>query len=81
MRRFRIAVEPAPFRGLRQRDQQRRLAKRQPLRLLAEIGDRGGADAFEIAAERRQRQIEIEDFVLAELLFELNRATIWRSLA
>src|SRR5207237_4543019 len=31
------------------------------------------ADAFEIAAERRQRQIEVEDLVLAELPLDLDR--------
>jgi len=74
MRSLRITVEPAAFRRLRQRDQQCGFGKRQPLRLLAEIGDGGGADTFEVAAERRQRQIQIEDFVLAQLPLELNRA-------
>ena len=70
----RMTIEPAAFRRLRQRHQQRRFRQRQPLRLLAEIGDRGGADAFEIAAERRQRQIEIEDLVLGQLPLDLDRA-------
>ena len=74
VRGFRIAVEPAAFRRLRQRDQQCGFRQRKPLRLLAEIGDGCGADAFEIAAERRQRQIEIEDFVLAQLPLDLDRA-------
>ncbi len=65
------AVGPARFRRLRQRDQQRRLAERQPPRLLAEIGERGGAHAFEIAAVGREAEIEREDFVLAERAFEL----------
>ncbi len=33
-------------------------------RLLAEIGDGRGAHALEISAERRQRQVEVEDLVL-----------------
>ncbi len=63
---FRVTVEPAIFRRLRQRHQQRRFRQRQPLRLLAEIGDRGRTDALEIAAIGRQREIEIENLVLAE---------------
>ena len=74
VRSFRITVEPAAFRRLRQRDQQCGFRKRKPFRLLAEIGDGCGADAFEIAAERRQRQIQIEDLVLAQLPLDLNRA-------
>ena len=37
----------------------------EPLRLLAEIGERGGAHAFEIAAIGRERQVAFEDFGLA----------------
>ncbi len=55
------------LRRLRQRHQQRRFGERQPARLLAEIGERGGADAFEIAAIGREAEIEREDLVLAEL--------------
>ena len=72
-RRLGIAVQPARLRRLRQGHQQRRFGQGQPLRLLAEIGDRGGADAFEIAAERRQREIEIEDLLLAQLPLDLDR--------
>ena len=67
------AIGPPKFRRLRQRDQQRRLAEREPPRLLAEIGERGRADAFEIAAIRRQREIKAEDLVLGERPFELER--------
>ena len=69
-----VAVGPAALRQLRQRDQQRRLRQRQPLRLLAEIGERGSADAFEIAAIGRQRQIELEDLALAHAPFDLDGA-------
>ena len=69
-----MTIEPSGFRRLRQRHQQRRFRQRQPLRLLAEIADRRRANAFQIAAERRQRQIEIEDLVLAQLPLELQRA-------
>ena len=69
-----MTIEPARFRRLRQRHQNSRFRQRQPLRLLAEIGDRGGANALEIAAERRQRQIQIEDLVLGQLPLDLDRA-------
>ena len=59
---------------MRQRHQKRGLGERQPLRLLAEIGDGGGADTLEIAAERRQRQIKVEDLLLVELPLQLDRA-------
>ena len=71
---IRIAIEAAVFRRLRQRHQQRRFRQRQPLRLLAEIGDRGGANALEIAAIGRQRQIQIEDLILVQLPLEFDRA-------
>ncbi len=70
---LRIAVEPAGFRRLRERDQEGGFRQRQPLWLLAEIGNGGRADSFEIAAERRQREIEVEDLVLAELPLDLDR--------
>ncbi len=69
-----VAVGPARLRRLRQRDQQRRLRERERARLLAEIGKRGRADAFEVAAIGRERQIERENLVLAERVFELERA-------
>ena len=68
------AVGTALFRRLRQSDQQRRLAQRQAARLLAEIGERSGADAFEIAAIGREAEIEREDFVLGEGALDLDRA-------
>src|SRR6516162_9951052 len=57
------AIGPACFRRLRQRDQQRCLAEREPAGLLAEIGKRCGAHAFEIAAERGEAQVEIEHLI------------------
>ena len=68
------AIRPAQFRRLRQRHQERRLAERQLARLLAEIGERRGADAFEIAAVGRERQIKREHLRLAQMPFELERA-------
>ena len=44
---------------------------RELARLLAEIGERGGAHAFEIAAERRERQIAVEHAVLADRALDL----------
>ena len=62
----REAVRPAQLRRLRQRHQQRRLGQRQPPRLLAEVGERGRAHALQIAAERRQPQVEAQDRVLGQ---------------
>ena len=73
-RAVREAIWAAIFRRLRQSDQQRRLAKRQPAWFLAEISERCGADAFKIAAIRRERQIKAEHLVLGERPFELQRA-------
>ena len=68
------AVRPAQLRRLRQRDQQRRLGHRQPARLLAEIGERRRANAFEIAAIGREAEIERQHLVLGERALELDRA-------
>ncbi len=69
-----ITIEPSGFRRLRQRHQQRRFRQRQSLRLLAEIGDRRGANALEIAAIRRQRQIQIENLIFCQLPLDFERA-------
>ena len=69
-----MAVGAALFGQLRQRDQQGGFRDRQPLRLLAEIGERGGADAFEIAAIGRQRQVALEDLLLGEPPLDLDGA-------
>ena len=60
------AIRAAHFRRLRDRHQERGLGDAEPLRLLAEIGKRSGADAFEIAAIGSELEIEREDFALAE---------------
>jgi len=52
-RRSRRAVGTALLRRLRQADEDCRFAQRQASRLLAEIGERRRAYAFEIAAVRR----------------------------
>ena len=66
------AVRTALYRGLRQTDQHDRFAQRQAARLLAEIGERRRAYAFEIAAVRRQTQIQREDLVLGERPLDLD---------
>ena len=74
LRGLREAVGPAGFRRLRQRDQERGLAEREPARLFAEISERGRPRPFEIAAIGRERKVEREDLVLAQRRLELNRA-------
>ena len=59
------AVGAAAFGRLRDGHQQRRLGRGQPPRFLAEIGERGGAHPFEIAAEGREMQVKLQDLVLA----------------
>src|SRR5262249_60586027 len=73
-RRRHRAVGTALLRRWRQGHQQRRLAQGQAARLLAEIGERGRARAFEIAAIGREAEIEREDLVLGERALELDRA-------
>ena len=73
-RRGAVAVGAQPLGRARQRDQQRRLGLGEPPRLLAEIGEAGRAHPFQIAAERRQGEIEIEDLVLGQMQLELKRA-------
>src|SRR5271163_968465 len=71
LRGFGIFVGTARFRRLRQRHQQRRLGDRQPVRLLAEIGERGGPHALQIAAERREHEIAVEHASFAYALLNL----------
>ena len=74
------AAPPRPTRSGRRasgdcgkRHQQRRLAEREPPRLLAEIGERGGANAFEIAAIGRETEIQREHLVLGQAALDLDR--------
>ena len=73
-RGLRRAIRPPRFGRLRQRDEQRRLGDREPQRLLAEIRERRRPHAFEIAAERGDRQIAVEHARLADLALDLKRA-------
>ena len=52
----------------------RRLGEGQPQRLFAEIGERGGPHALEIAAEGSKREVTIERPRLADLALDLERA-------
>jgi hypothetical protein len=74
LRGLAVAVRPPPFRQLRQRHEEGRLCDGQALRLLAEIGERGCAHAFEIAAIGRQRQVAFEDFALRQPPLDLDGA-------
>ena len=47
--------------------------RRQPRRLLAEIGEACRPDALEITAIGRQHQVERQDFILAEAFFQRQR--------
>ena len=69
-RRARIAVGAAPLGRLRQGDEQGGLADRQPARLLAEVGERRRAHALDVAAERRQPQVQREDLRLRQMVLE-----------
>ncbi len=73
-RGFRIAIRPARLRRLRQGNEERGLGQRQPARLLAEVGERRGPDAFEVAAEGCEPQIEPQDLILREAALQLQRA-------
>ena len=55
---------------MRQRHQQRGLGRRQPGRLLTEIGERCRPYSFQISAERREHQIAVEDLGLRQLGFQ-----------
>ena len=73
-RRLGRAIRPPQFRRLRQSDKQRRFGKRKLPRLLAEIDERGGADALDIAAIGREIEIERENFVLGQRALDLDGA-------
>src|SRR5205807_10393014 len=67
------AIGTAQFWRLRQRDEERYLAERQAARLLAEVHERRGAHAFDVAAEGREIEIERKNLGLAQLALELQR--------
>ena len=79
-RRFRVAVGAARFGRLGQGDEERGFGGGQARRLLAEVGEARGADAFDVAAVGRERQVEREDLVLGELRSSFRAMAIWRSL-
>ena len=61
-----MAVEAARLRCLRQGDEQSRLTHRKLLRRLSEIRKRRRPDAFDLASEGREIEIEREDLSLGE---------------
>ncbi len=61
-----VAIRTPRLRRLRQRHEQRGLGGGEPVRLLAEIRERRRAHALDVAAERRQREIERKDLVLGQ---------------
>ncbi len=69
-----VAVRAANLGRLGKRDEKRRLAGRKMTRLLAEVGQRRGAHAFDVAAERGEAQVKAQDLGLAQLVLELQRA-------
>ena len=69
-RGVRKAIRAAGLGRLRNGNQQCGLANRQPPRLLAEIGHRGSAHAFQVAAEGCQPQVDAQDLVLRQLPLE-----------
>ena len=73
-RDVRRAIGTARLRRLRQRHEQRRFGKRQVFRLLAEIDQRGRANALDIAAIGREIEIEREDLILGQNTLHLDRA-------
>ena len=68
------AIRPAQLRRLRQCHQERGFAERQPPRLFAEISERRGADALDVAAVRREIEVEREDLVLGQGALDLDGA-------
>ena len=68
------AIWPAQLGRLRQRHEEGRFRQRQAPRLLAEVGERGRAHAFEIAAEGGEAEIESQDSVLGQLVLQRQRA-------
>ena len=68
------ALGPAALGRLRNGDQQGGLGGGELLGLLAEIGEGGGAHAFEVAAHRRQGQVDRHHLALGVAPFELQCA-------
>src|SRR5262245_31879457 len=73
-RGFGETVRPPQLRRLRQGDQQRGLGQRQFAGLLAEIGQRGRANAFEVPAIGGKGQVEMKYLSLVERALELECA-------
>ena len=74
LRHGRRAVRAATLGRLRDGDEESGLGGAKLARLLAEIGQRGGAHALEVAAHWRQRQVDRQHLALRVAPFELQRA-------
>ena len=61
-----VPVGAAQFRRLRQRHHERRLCRVQARGFLPEPGKRGGAQPLDIAAERGQRQVKLQDVAFVQ---------------
>ncbi len=64
------AVRAAGFGALRDGDQQRGLSRGQAAGFLAEIGEGGGADAFDIAAIGGEVEVQRQDLLFGQVAFE-----------
>ena len=71
---LRIAVRTAALGRLWQGHEEGRFGGGQAGGLLAEIGEAGGTQSLDIAAIGGKGEIEVEDLLLAETLFDLQRA-------
>jgi hypothetical protein len=72
-RRFRVPIRAQPLRRARNRDKERALCRREAGRLLAEISETCRTHPFEIAAERRQGQVEAKNLLFRQMAFERQR--------
>jgi len=70
-RRFWTQVRAPRLRRLRQGDQQRLFRIGEANGFLVEINPAGGANALNIAAIRRERQVQLEDLTLRQSPFDL----------
>ncbi len=71
---FEVAVRAAALGQLRQGDEECGFRNRQPLWLLAEIGEGCRAHALQIAAIGRQRQVALQDFAFCQPPLDLHGA-------
>ena len=70
---FHRPIRSAIFGRLRNGHQQGRFGRGQPFGFFAKIRQRGRADAFQIAAIRRQMQIQLQNLILGQPPFQRQR--------